>query len=318
MKFARTISGSSMKVLRNVKKKSKENPRDLASTTTCHTAGHVYYFGSFCLNHGEQQLLRNGKPVRLAPKVFDVLLVLIQNQGRLVTKDRLMEEVWPDAFVEEANLTVNIASLRKALDEGVAERQYIETVPKRGYRFVARVSEVSHESALILEESHLIGGENVGERDPNLNSLAVLLFENESCDADAEYLSAGLTESIINSLSQLSDLRVMARNTVCSCKGNNIDPRAVGHELGVRLVLAGRILQLGDRLIIRTELVDVRNGWQLWGEQYHTKISDVLVVQEEIAAEISERLRIKLTVDERRQVTKREKIGEAHLPYGRT
>jgi TolB-like protein len=231
----------------------------------------------------------------LAPKAFDVLLVLIQNKGCLVTKARLLEEVWPNAFVEEANLSVNIASLRKALDEGDTERQCIETVPKRGYRFVARVSELTYEGAEVVKESQL-NEQNGGGRNEVLNSVAVLPFENDGCGPAGEYLSAGLMETIINTLSQSRDLRVMARHTVHSYQRCNIDPRTVGHELGVRSVLVGRILQLGDRLIVRTELVDVMNGWQLWGEQYHTKISDVLIVQEELSAEISERLRIRLSI----------------------
>jgi TolB-like protein/Tfp pilus assembly protein PilF len=299
-----------MKVFKNVQRNSKRNPKTSASSMTSDTANHVYYFGSFCLNQAEQRLLRNGEPIRLAPKVFDVLLVLIQNQGCLVTKDRLLQEVWPDAFVEEANLSVNIACLRKALNEGVADRQYIETVPKRGYRFVAPVSESRNESSGTVntplpKESFLSDGEHRGDVDQTINSLAVLPFVNESCDPEAEYLSTGLTESIINNLSQLRGLRVMARNTVYHYQGKDINSRVVGQELGVRSVLTGRILQLGDRLIIRTELVDVVTGWQLWGEQYQIKLSDILVLQEEIAEEMSERLRIKLTINEKRQLSKR-------------
>jgi DNA-binding winged helix-turn-helix (wHTH) protein/Tfp pilus assembly protein PilF len=293
-----------MKVPRILQMKSKENPKTLASTTTSPVANHVYYFGSYCLNQTEQQLLRNGEAVRLAPKAFDVLLVLIQNKGCLVTKDKLMAEVWPDAFVEEANLSVNIACLRKALDDGNAERKYIETVPKRGYRFVARLSEPACESAPVLEELQLIKGQNDSERNQLLNSLAVLPFENEGCGPAGQYLAGALTESITNSLSQWGDLRVMARNTVYSCQRCNVDPRTVGHELRVRSVLAGRILQLGDKLIVRTELVDVINGWQLWGEEYQTKVSDILIIQQEITAEISERLRTKLSVNNEKPITK--------------
>jgi TolB-like protein len=205
----------------------------------------------------------------LAPKAFDVLLVLIQNRGCLVTKEQLLQEVWPDAFVEEANLSVNVASLRKTLDEGDGKCQCIETVPKRGYRFVAAVT----------------------EKTEVLNSVAVLPFNNEGCGLAGEYLSTGLMESITNQLSRWSELRVMARHTVHSCQQPNMDPREIGEKLGVRSILAGRILGLGDELIIRTELIDVMKGWQLWGEQYRTKMSDVLVVQQELSAEISEKLK---------------------------
>src|SRR2546423_4011658 len=242
-----------MKVLRNLQRKSKENPKTAAATTTPYATNRVYYFGSLCLNQAEQQLLRKGKPVRLAPKAFQVLLVLVQNRGCLVTKDRLLEEVWPDAFVEEANLTVNIASLRKVLEAGDTQQQYIETVPKRGYRSVALVSEFTSAGAKALDGSRL-EDENDGKRNEILNSVAVLPFENENCGSAGEYLSAGLMESITNRLSRSRDLRVMARHTVYSCHRFNIDPRTVGHTLGVRSILAGRILRLDDGLIIRTEL----------------------------------------------------------------
>ena len=120
-----------MKVLRSLQRKSKRIPKTSALTAISPKANHIYRFGSFTLNEAEQQLLRNGEPVRLAPKAFDVLLVLIQNRSCLVTKEKLLEEVWPDAFVEEANLSVNVAKLRKALDEGDDEWRCIETVPKR-------------------------------------------------------------------------------------------------------------------------------------------------------------------------------------------
>ena len=283
-------SGTLMKILKNVQKKSKRIPKVSDSSA----ASHLYYFGCFCVNEAEQQLLRHGKPIRLSPKAFDVLLVLIQNKGSLVSKDKFLAEVWPDAFVEDANLSVNIANLRKVLDEGDAKRQCIETVPKRGYRFVARVSAVVQNGHEKPEAARLVEEQTDGERNEVLNSVAVLPFVNEGCGSAGDYLSAGLMESISNSLSRSRELRVMAPHTVYSRHLYDLDPRTVGHELGVRSVLVGRILPLDDRLIVRTELVDVINGWQLWGEQYQTKISDVLITQQELTAEIAERLRIEL------------------------
>jgi TolB-like protein/Tfp pilus assembly protein PilF len=138
-----------------------------------------------------------------------------------------------------------------------------------------------------------------------IDSLAVLPFANSSADPNAEYLSDGVTESIINMLSQLRGLRVMARSTVFSYKGMEADPRVIGRDLHVSAVLIGRVLQLGDALIIRAELIDVADGAQLWGEQYNRKISDILAVQEEISREISEKLRLKLTKEEQQRLTKR-------------
>src|SRR5262245_11280348 len=136
-------------------------------------------------------------------------------------------------------------------------------------------------------------------------SIAVLPFDNQNRDPDTDYLSDGIPESIINSLSQLSQLKVMARSTVFQFKGKEIDPRKVGHDLGVRAVLIGRLIQQGDNLTIRTELVNVSDGTELWGQQYNRKLADVFAVQEELAKEISENLRLKLTNAEKQQLAKR-------------
>jgi len=144
-------------------------------------------------------------------------------------------------------------------------------------------------------------------RDSNtaIDSIAVLPFANTSADPNTDFLSDGITESVISSLSQLPQLKVMARSTVFQYKGKEIDPRKVGHDLGVRAVLLGRLIQQGDNLTIRTELVNVSDGTELWGQQYNRKVADVFAVQEEMAREISEKLRVKLTGAEKQQLAKR-------------
>jgi eukaryotic-like serine/threonine-protein kinase len=139
----------------------------------------------------------------------------------------------------------------------------------------------------------------------SIDSLAILPFENMSADADAEYLSDGITESIINALSQLPKLRVMARSTVFRYKGKNLEPQNVANELKVRAVLTGRVLQRGDTLVIKTELVDAIDGSQLWGEQFNRKMADIFAVEEEISKEISEKLRLKLSGEQKQRLTKR-------------
>jgi len=138
-----------------------------------------------------------------------------------------------------------------------------------------------------------------------IDSIAVLPLVNTSADPDMEYLSDGITESIINALSQLPKLRVVARGTVFRYKGHEVDPREVGQQLGVRAVLTGRVRQLGDKMEIRTELIDVTNDSHLWGEHYRRKTSDIFELQEEIAKEILEKLRLKLIVKEKKRLTKR-------------
>jgi TolB-like protein/Flp pilus assembly protein TadD len=141
--------------------------------------------------------------------------------------------------------------------------------------------------------------------DGPIDSLAVLPFANGGNDPNAEYLSDGITESIINTLSRLPQLKVMARSTVFRYKGREVDAQQVGVEMGVRAVLLGRVLQLGDDLVIKAELVDVAEGTHLWGEQYRRKPSDIFEVQEEIAHEISRNLQIKLSGAEKMMLAKR-------------
>lgn len=138
-----------------------------------------------------------------------------------------------------------------------------------------------------------------------IDSLAVLPFVNDSRDADMEYLSDGITEDIINSLSPLPKLRVVPRSTVFRYKGRDVDPQIVGHELGVRAVLTGRIQQVGELLITRTELIDVEQDSQLWGERYKTKVADILALQEEISREISGKLRLRLSGEDKKRLAKR-------------
>ena len=149
-----------------------------------------------------------------------------------------------------------------------------------------------------------------------IDSIAVLPLVNASNDPNTEYLCDGITESIISNLSQLPRLRVMARATVFRFKGQEIDPKEVGRQLGVQAVLMGRLLQQGERLVIRTELVNVADGTQLWGAEYDRKLSDVLAVQHDISREISENLRLRLTGEEQRRLTGRDTANaEAYQFY---
>ena len=138
-----------------------------------------------------------------------------------------------------------------------------------------------------------------------IESIAVLPFENASGDPNTEYLSDGITESLINNLSQLPSLRVSARSAVFRYKGSAPDPQRVGQDLRVRAVLSGRLLQRGDTVVVRTELMDVANGSQLWGQEYSRKLTDVIALQDDLSNEISERLRLRLTTEEKQKLTKR-------------
>jgi TolB-like protein/Tfp pilus assembly protein PilF len=247
-----------------------------------------YEFGPFRLDPRERQLLRNGEEVPLTPKVFDILLTLVQSGGHLLSKDEIMKLVWPDAVVEDGNITRNISTLRTALGERSRKPLYIETVPWRGYRFVASVKEVCDESPR-----------------PALGSLAVLPFVNAAADPEIEYLADGITESLITNLSQLPRLKVMSRHSVFRYKGRETDAQSVGRELNVQAVLMGRVTRRQQLLTISVELVDALDESHVWGAQYNRNSEDIYTLQTTIAREISERLRLKLTDAEQLRLTKR-------------
>jgi serine/threonine-protein kinase len=197
-------------------------------------------------------------------------------------------------------------SLRKAFDH----YNFIETVPRRGYRFIADVRQVQLEDISLPGQetktfTQVVIKEVIGTQTEQINSLAVLPFVNASADPNAEYLSDGITESIINNLSQLRQLRVMSSSSVVRYKGRTDNAQEIGRELAVRAVLVGRLLQFGNKLIIRTELVDATDGSQLWGTRYGKATKDILEIQEEIAREISETLRLRLSGEEQKLLTRR-------------
>jgi TolB-like protein len=267
-----------------------------------------YHFGPYRLDVNQRVLLRDGKPVSLTLKAFDTLIALVEKQGHVVEKDDLMRQVWPDACVEDSNLTQNIFTLRKVLGETADGLKYIETVPRRGYRFVAPVDEVFEVSSTLSKTTD--GHQAVTQSDaPGTRTtrfLAVLPFINVSNDAGTEYLSDGITESIINSLAQLPLLRVMSRSTVFRYKSSELDAQRIGLELGVDAVLVGRVHSYEQKLLIGAELVDVANGWQLWGESYDRGSRAIFEVQDEIARQISAALRLRLSGEEERRLVKRD------------
>jgi DNA-binding winged helix-turn-helix (wHTH) protein/TolB-like protein/Flp pilus assembly protein TadD len=297
----------------------------------------LYEFGSFRLDPGERLLLRAGEPIPLTPKAFDLLLVLVKEAGHLLEKEGLMKAVWPDSFVEENNLADNISRLRKALSDGENGQRFIETVPKRGYRFVADVKETNRErpkstvtpvsaecptAPLVTTPLHpglrkylwiVVGfglvvtlfGIAIYDRfksAPRAESLAVIPF---SADSETEYLSDGISESLINNLSRLSNLRVTARATAFSYKGTERNPQQIGKELNVSNVLTGKVTLRDHSLTVQVELVDAGTGTQLWGERYQRKLADIFAVEEEIGRQIAEKLRLRLSGEEQLQLTKR-------------
>ena len=236
----------------------------------------VYKFGEFRLDVVERRLYRREVPVQLPSKTFDILKLLVERKGDVVTKEELIRRVWPGQFVEEGNLTVRMSALRKALDES-PEYRFIETVSGHGYRFVARIREER------------------GSGVEAFRSLAILPLAVEGNQQRLNYISEGIVESLINSLSRLPNLKVMARSTVFGYRANHKDPQVVGEELRVEAVLTGRISQVNDSMIVSVELVDARDGSQVWGARYRRRTSELFALQEDVANELALNLRPKLT-----------------------
>lgn len=267
----------------------------------------VYSFGPFRLDAAARKLFRDGGVVPLTTRLFDILLLLVERSGQLVTKEELMREIWPGLFVEANNLTVSISALRRALGESRGGHEYIETVPKRGYRFVGRVA--GEEEAAAAEAEAAAGARPykralraprpAGGTPEAVSSLAVLPFTNLEEDENLNYFVDGITETLINSLSRLSQLRVMARSSVFRFRMRDQEPKEAGAELGVEAVLVGRVRLVQGMLIIAVELVKVSDGSQLWGERYERKPSDIFAVQREITEEITKSLQLKLTSEQK-------------------
>src|ERR1051325_6603425 len=299
-----------------------------------------YEFGRFRLKVAERVLLREDEPVPLTPKVFDILVLLVEHGGQVVSKEDLMKRVSPNTFVEDGNLTQNISLLRKALGETPGGVQFIETVPRRGYRFVGEThhpsTNGSSTGALTASEPVVSIPNTSSQRtgikrtpifalvaalvvvsiigvvyftssgkagNPSaIQSIAVLPFIDESSDPDAEYINDKIAETLINSLSKLPQLRVVPRSVVAGYKGKEIDPRKAGRELNVQAVVTGKLQRHGDIISIQADLIDVYNVAQLWGQHYDHKLSDALLVQDDISRDIFENLRLKLNVEEKKQL----------------
>ena len=276
-----------------------------------------YEFGPYHLDLALRLLTREGETVSLTPKATEILTLLVTNAGQLVEKDFLLKEVWPNTFVEEANLAQNIFILRKALGEERDGPKYIETVPRRGYRFIASVR-VFHaeDSDGAAAESETQASAGNGDAGSERTVIAVLPFLNATGDPNVEYLSEGVTDNIINNLSRVSKLRVMSRSAVFRHRKDVYDPQVVGRELGAKAVLVGQISARPVGIAISVELVEVAKGWQLWGETYDCELKDILEIQDTITRQLLVNLKLKLTGEEEKRITARyTENAEAYQAY---
>ena len=279
----------------------------------------IYEFGVFRLDPSERLLMREGQPVALAPKVFDTLLALVENSGRLVVKDQLMSLVWPDTFVEEATLARNISDLRKVLRESLAADKLIETVPKQGYRFIATVRCIRPEEATVVVQRHTTARmvvEEQFETDAAIRSIAVLPFRPISAESRDEFLELGIADALITRLSNISQIVVRPTSSVRKYLNLNQDSALAGRDLQVDHVVDGSIQKADDRIRITAQLVNVADGRSLWAGKFDERFTDIFGVEDVISEQVANALVLKLTGEERRLIARRyTDNAEAHRLY---
>ena len=222
----------------------------------------VVSFGPFSLDPRRRLLLKDGAPIVVGARTFDTLIALIARPNEAISKRELMAVVWPDVTVEEGSLRVQIAALRKALGDGKGGARYITTLAGRGYCFVAPISRVrdrGSERAAATRPALAL---------PDKPSIAVLAFQNMSGDPEQEYFADGMVEEIITALSRIRWLFVIARNSSFTYKGQAIDVKQVGRELGVRYVLEGSVRKAGARVRIAAQLIDAISGTHISADRW--------------------------------------------------
>jgi len=238
------------------------------------------------LDIDRRELTRAGKPVAVTPQVFDLLLYLIRNRDRVVSKHELIEVVWAGRIVSDSALTTRINAVRAALGDAGTERRFIRTVSKKGVRFVGQVQErPAARSALWM--SHSPATEPASLALPDKPSIAVLPFQNLSGDPGQEYFADGMVEEIITALSRIRWLFVIARNSSLAYKGQPADVKRIGRELGVRYLLEGSVRGAGGRVRIMAQLIDAGDGTHLWADRFDGSLEDVFDLQDQVAITVA-------------------------------
>ena len=237
-------------------------------------------FGPFVLDREVGTLLREGVPVPLGHRGMLLLSALLSRPGEVLTKSDLIDAAWQGAVVEETNLSVQIASLRKHLGRAPRGGDWIATVPRVGYRFAGPV-ETGPDGARPETVTPSPHGEQSGP------SIAVLPFVNLSDDREQEYFADGMVEEIITALSRLRGLFVIARNSSFTYKGRAVDVKQVGRELGVRYVLEGSVRKDGNRVRIAGQLVDASTATHLWADRFDGELTSVFDLQDQLTARVA-------------------------------
>ena len=255
----------------------------------------IFVFGDCELDSESHELRRAGATNAVEPQVFDLLLYLIQNRERMVSKDDLFEAIWEGRVVSEANLSNRINLVRQAIGDSGKKQNLIRTYPRRGFRFVGDVE--TRKSGNGTGASDPVAEARARDRPARSSkpSIAVLPFDNLSDDPEQEYFSDGIAEDIITNLSRIRHLLVTARNTTFAHKGQALDVPAIASKLGVRYVLEGSVRRAGNRVRITAQLIDGETGNQLWAERYDRDLEDIFAVQDEITQTVVGALQPELT-----------------------
>ena len=249
-----------------------------------------FLFGDQIVDTDRRELRRNLRPVDVEPQVLDVLIYLLENRDRVVSKDDLIASVWEGRMVSDAALTSRIYAARKAVGDSGRSQTLIRTFARKGIRFVGSVHTKRDEPAtpLLAPSLHQSGEPSPPSRLAPLArpAIAVLPFDNMSGDPQQEYFSDGISEDIIAALSKLRWFFVIARNSSFTYKGRAVHMNQIAEELGVRYVLEGSVRKDGDRVRITAQLIDVVTGSHIWAERYDRDLGDMFAVQDEITEAI--------------------------------
>lgn len=239
----------------------------------------VYSFGSFLLDPAEKALWHDGQPLSLPAKAFDMLCLLVENNGRLIDKQDLLARIWPDSFVQEGSLAVNISLLRKLLGEGRNGSRFIETIAKHGYRFLADIEVIETNGAV-----------------PRQRSIAILPFSlHGDASVSDKYLGLGLADALIMRLGRIKQVTVRPLRAVLKYGDNYYDPVEMGREMKVDMVFDGRITHEGGRIRVRVQLVKVPENKVLWVDEVGCMLTDMFACEDFITEQLASALSLNLT-----------------------
>jgi TolB-like protein len=240
----------------------------------------VYLLGPFRLDANTETLLKGAEPMQLGRRGVALLRVLVERPGTLISKDELIEAAWSGLHVEEANLTVQLAAVRKVLSEHPLGGRWIETLPRRGYRYMGPVAaEEIGSDPLRVEAAFALPI-------PDRPSIAVLPFQNISGDVEQEYFADGMVDEIITGLARIKGLFVIGRNSAFAFKARTDDIATAGRALGVRYVLQGSVRKAANRVRVMVQMVEAETGTHIWADRYDRSLGDVFALQDEITLSV--------------------------------